>query len=87
MRQCRASILGLVLIGMLPICQAQTIKLLPDASFATGAAPIERRGLPLLWRNSATGENYLYPMDGTTIKAGEGFIRTVPVGAWNVVKN
>src|SRR6266850_3755495 len=31
----------------------------------------------LLWRNSATGENYLYPMDGTTIKAGEGFIRTV----------
>src|SRR2546430_932560 len=39
----------------------------------------------LLWRNSATGENYLYPMDGTTIKPSEGFLRTVPVGSWTVV--
>jgi hypothetical protein len=39
----------------------------------------------LLWRNSSTGENYLYPMDGTTIKAAEGYVRTVPAGSWAVV--
>src|SRR4051794_11443550 len=30
----------------------------------------------LLWRNHVTGENYLYLMDGRTIKATEGYIRT-----------
>src|SRR2546426_1190980 len=39
----------------------------------------------LLWRNASTGQNYLYPMDGTTIKPGEGYLRTVPVGSWTVV--
>src|SRR5437879_9549929 len=39
----------------------------------------------LRWRNSSTGQNYLYPMDGTTIKPSEGFLRTVPVGNWTVV--
>jgi hypothetical protein len=39
----------------------------------------------LLWRNSSTGQNYLYPMDGTTIKPTEGFLRTVPAGSWNIV--
>src|SRR5439155_5752202 len=39
----------------------------------------------LLWRNSSTGENYLYPMDGSTIKPTEGYLRTVPVGNWTVV--
>src|SRR5437879_10655318 len=39
----------------------------------------------ILWRNSSTGQNYLYPMDGTTIKPSEGFLRTVPVGNWTVV--
>jgi hypothetical protein len=38
----------------------------------------------LLWRNSATGQNYLYPMDGTTIKPTEGYLRAVPVGNWAV---
>jgi hypothetical protein len=32
----------------------------------------------ILLRNTSTGENYLYPMDGTSILAGEGYIRTVP---------
>jgi len=41
----------------------------------------------ILWRNSSTGENYLYPMDGTSIKPAEGFLRTVPVGNWMVVGN
>jgi len=36
----------------------------------------------LLWRNSSTGQNYLYPMDGKTIKPSEGFLRTVPAGSW-----
>jgi 6-phosphogluconolactonase (cycloisomerase 2 family) len=38
----------------------------------------------LLWRNSSTGQNYLYPMDGTAIKPAEGYLRTVPVGNWAV---
>ena len=42
----------------------------------------------LLWRNtggiSATGQTYLYPMDGTTIKPTEGFIRTVEDLDWRI---
>jgi len=38
----------------------------------------------LFWRNSSTGENYLYPMDGTTIKPGEGYVRTVADQNWQV---
>jgi photosystem II stability/assembly factor-like uncharacterized protein len=39
----------------------------------------------IVWRNSATGENYLYPMDGTTIKSTEGFLRTVSDLNWHIV--
>jgi len=39
----------------------------------------------LLWRNSSTGQNYLYPMDGTSIKPSEGYLRTVPQPNWHVV--
>src|SRR5205807_1043016 len=38
----------------------------------------------VLWRNSSTGENYVYLMNGTTI-AGEGFLRTVADLNWKVV--
>src|SRR5262249_42094987 len=38
----------------------------------------------ILWRNSASGQNYLYPMDGTAIKPGEGFIRTVADVRWEI---
>jgi hypothetical protein len=38
----------------------------------------------ILWRNFATGENYLYPMDGTAILGGEGYLRTVADLAWRV---
>jgi hypothetical protein len=38
----------------------------------------------ILLRNPNTGENYLYPMNGTAILAGEGYIRTVPA-PWNIV--
>jgi hypothetical protein len=40
----------------------------------------------LLWRNSSSGETYLYPMDGTTIKPSEGFVRTVADIHWQVQK-
>jgi glucose/arabinose dehydrogenase len=36
----------------------------------------------ILWRHAVTGENYLYPMDGKTIKPGEGYLRTVVDPSW-----
>jgi uncharacterized delta-60 repeat protein len=41
----------------------------------------------VLWRNAVTGENYLYPMDGTTIKPTEGYLRTVPPPHWRIVSS
>jgi hypothetical protein len=38
----------------------------------------------ILWRNASTGENYLYPMDGTSIGAGEGYLRTVADLSWKI---
>jgi len=38
----------------------------------------------LLWRNSSTGENYVWPMGPLgTIKSNEGYLRTVPLD-WKV---
>jgi hypothetical protein len=37
------------------------------------------------WRNSSTGENYLYPMDGISIKPAEGYLRSVPPGEWMII--
>jgi len=37
----------------------------------------------ILWRNSSTGENYLWLMNGTTI-TGEGSVRTEPDQNWKV---
>jgi hypothetical protein len=39
----------------------------------------------IFWRNSATGENYLYPMNGAAIAPGEGYLRAVPDQDWRVV--
>jgi hypothetical protein len=36
----------------------------------------------ILWRNASSGDNYLYPMDGTRIKPGEGPLRAVPNQDW-----
>src|SRR5437016_4271234 len=36
----------------------------------------------ILWRNLSTGENYLYLMNGTSILAGEGYVRTVSDMSW-----
>jgi hypothetical protein len=38
----------------------------------------------VLWRNSTTGENYLYPMNGLAIQGSEGYLRTVAAQAWQV---
>jgi hypothetical protein len=38
----------------------------------------------VLWRNTSTGENYIYPMDGLTILPSEGFLRTVSDHRWQV---
>ena len=38
----------------------------------------------ILWRNSSTGENYLYPMNGTAILGTEGYLRTVADQNWQV---
>ena len=39
----------------------------------------------IVWRNSASGENYIYPMQGLTVKASEGYLRTVASASWKVV--
>jgi len=36
----------------------------------------------VLWRHATTGENYFYPMDGTTILPTEGYLRTVADPDW-----
>src|SRR6267142_4816756 len=38
----------------------------------------------IFWRNVSTGENYLFPMNGTQILAGEGYVRTVADQSWQV---
>src|SRR5437763_8432086 len=38
----------------------------------------------ILWRNSSTGENYLYPMNGLAIKPTEGYLRTVADTRWQI---
>src|SRR6267142_1594246 len=38
----------------------------------------------ILWRNSSTGENYVYFMDGGVILPSEGYIRTVADPTWVV---
>src|SRR6266480_2584257 len=38
----------------------------------------------IFWRNASTGEYYVYPMDGTTIKPTEGYVRTGADPSWQV---
>src|SRR5687768_7442428 len=39
----------------------------------------------IVWRNSTTGLNYLYPMNGALILAGESYLRTVSDLNWKIV--
>jgi hypothetical protein len=39
----------------------------------------------ILWRNTSTGENYIYLVDGTTLSiAGEAYLRSIPDQNWQV---
>jgi len=38
----------------------------------------------VVWRNVSTGDNYLWPMNGTAILAGEGYLRTVADQNWQI---
>ncbi len=42
------------------------------------------RKTDVLWRNFATGQNYIYPMNGLEILPSEGYIRTVADLNWRV---
>jgi hypothetical protein len=39
----------------------------------------------VLWRNTSTGQVYLWPMNGTIVLGTEGVVRTVPVGNWTIL--
>ena len=41
----------------------------------------------VFWRNYFTGENYLYPMNGTAILPSEGYVRTVADQHWGIIGN
>jgi hypothetical protein len=38
----------------------------------------------ILWRNADTGQDYIFLMDGTAVKAGSGYTNAVPDQAWQV---
>ena len=38
----------------------------------------------VLWRNVSSGENYLFPMNGTTILGSENYVRTVADLSWGI---
>jgi hypothetical protein len=40
--------------------------------------------MDIVWRNSLSGENYVYPMDGTAILPSEGYLPTVSEAGWNI---
>jgi hypothetical protein len=55
------------------------VRTVPDLNWRVHlAADFDGDGkLDLLWRRAGSGENYLFFMDGKTIKATEGYVRTV----------
>ena len=63
------------------------LRTVPDPDWkVAGVGDLDRDGkADILWRNSATGENYVYPMDGLAILGTEGYLRTVADQAWKVV--
>ncbi len=62
------------------------IRTLPDLNWQiAGIGDFDGDGkADMLWRNASTGENYIYPMNGTTILGTEGYIRTVADLTWRV---
>src|SRR5688572_911930 len=39
----------------------------------------------VVWRHGSTGDNYLWPMNGTAILPGEGYLRQVADQSWQIV--
>jgi hypothetical protein len=51
-----------------------------------GAADFDGDGrADILWRNTSTGENYMFPMAGRTARPTAGYLPTVPDLAWRMV--
>src|SRR5437667_7528401 len=66
-------------------CSANSAALQASTAMKTVAHDLTGAGRSdVLWRNASTGENYLYPMNGTAILAGEGYLRTVADLNWTV---
>jgi len=65
------------------------VRTVPDHSWQVkGTGDYDGDGkADVLWRNNTTGVNYLYPMDGTTIKPTEGYLSTVPDANWKIIGN
>jgi hypothetical protein len=63
---------------------AQIVRTIDSAWIIAGYGDFDGNGTSdVLWRNTSTGENYIYFMDGTTILT-EGYIRTVADQTWSV---
>lgn len=63
--------------GVLPTAVDQDWKLVGIADFNVDGSP------DLLWRNSSTGENYVWHMNGISCIGGEA-LPTVPDQSWTV---
>jgi hypothetical protein len=82
---------GLDLVNPLEVSDAQLLSFLGANAVPAGTAAPQTRSdfdgdgrADIFWRNSASGENYVYPMNGTTIEPTEGYVRTVADQNWQV---
>jgi hypothetical protein len=62
------------------------LRTVPDQSWhVKGTGDYDGDGTAdILWRHAVSGENYYYPLFGTTIRFHEGYIRTVPQPNWQI---
>jgi len=62
------------------------LRTVPDTAWRIrGVADLDGDGkADIVWRNFVTGSNYLYPMNGTTIKPTEGYLRAVADLTWQI---
>jgi hypothetical protein len=72
--------------GLIILPSEGFIRTVPDLNWRVElAADFDGNGMAdILWRHGVTGQNYIWTMDGTTVTANEGFIRTVADLNWDV---